>query len=115
MTNNMIQKSKELMKVIVLIAAAAVAITTALTYFAKTKTGQALDQRMWLNTSQDIVRHKESDVRWKVQRIGSQPRDNKPTLAEKEIIAKAKEDLTEAKARHNERVKKYEEQYKENF
>ncbi len=115
MTKDIIQKSTKIMKLIVLIGMAAAAITTALTFFAKAKTVQALDQRLWLNTSEDIVRYKESDVRWTEQRIAFQRRDKPPTVAESEIVKKAEEELVEAKNKHNDRVKAFEEEYKQNF
>lgn len=112
---DMLLTAARIMKLVVLSAAAAAAITTALTFFAKAKTVQALDQRLWLNTSEDIVRHKESDVRWTEQRIAFQRRDNPPTIAETEIVKKAEEELTDAKSRHSERVKSFEEQYQQKF
>ena len=110
-----LQTGKDVMKLVVLTAAAVAAITTALTFFAKAKTVQALDQRIWLNTSQDIVRHKESDVQWTEQRFAFQRRDEGPTLAETEILAKAKQELEVVKKVHQHRVKVFEDQYKQKY
>lgn len=113
--DDLLHVSTRVLKLIVLTGLAAAAITTALTFFAKTKTVQALDQRLWLNTSQDIVRYKESDVRWTEQRIAFQRRDKSPTIAETEIVKKAEDELSEVKTRHNERVKAFEKQYKQKY
>ena len=113
--HDILHTGTRVLKLIVLAGLAAVTITTALTYFAKAKTVQALDQRLWLNTSQDIVRFKESDVRWTEQRIAFQRRDKSPTIAETEIVKKAEEELAEVKNRHNDRVKAFEKQYEQQF
>ncbi len=110
-----LQTGKEVMKLVVLTAAAVATITTALTFFAKARTVQALDQRVWLNTSHDLVRYKESDVRWTEQRIVFARRDKIATLAETEIITKVKQELADVKKEHRGRVKVFEDQYKQKY
>lgn len=107
--------SLKVMKLIAVTAAALAAIATALTFFAKAETVQALDQRVWLNTSQDIVRHQENEVRWTESRVVFERRGKEPTVAETEIIEQAKEELAEAKDRHNDRVKSFENQYQQKY
>ncbi len=115
MNKEKLDTGAKVLKLIVLGAAAAAAITTALTFFAKAKTVQVLDKRLELSISQDIVHNKESDVRWTEQRIAFQRRDKPPTVAETEIIKKAEEELAEAKSRHNGRVRAFEKEYKQQF
>ncbi len=115
MVKNMLNTSMRVAKLVVLIGLAAVTITTALTFFAKAKTVQALDQRLWLNTSADIVRYTESDVRWTEQRVAFERREKGPTIAEREIIEKAKEELVSAKNKHVERVKMFENKYNQKY
>ncbi len=104
-----------IVKLIVLIGLAATVVTTALTFFAKAKTVQMLDQRLGLNISQDIVNSKKADVQWMKQQVVMQRKEGPPTPAELEIIKKGEVELEEAKELHKGRVKDYEAQHKQKF
>lgn len=105
-------------KVAMLVIVAGGATTTgvsALKFFARAKTVRAIDKRLELNISQDIVESKESDVRWMKQQMAFERRGDPKTIAETEIIKDAEAELDEVKARHNKRVEQYEEQTGEQF
>lgn len=110
-----LQKGIDVVKLIVLGSVAAAAITTALTFFAKSTTVQMLDHRLGLSISQDIVDGKKADVRWMRQQAAFENRKTPPTFGEKEMIQAAETELKEKKKLHGERVKHFEEKYKTQY
>jgi len=112
---DLLHVSTKVFKLIVLIGAAVATITVALTFFARSKTVQMLDQRLGLNISQDIVNSKKSDVRWMKQQAAFENRKEPPTFAEQEMITAAEHELAEQKRLHGERVEHFEEKYQQQF
>ncbi len=100
-------------KLFVLITVACAAVAKAMTYFAKATTVNKLSHRVGLSISQDEIHRKQSDVRWMKQQTIFERKENPRTEAENEIISQAEDELEKSKARHEDRVKRYEEQYSE--
>ena len=109
----MINKTTRILKLIGLIVAIGVMVPKAITYFAKAKTVNKLDHRIGLSISRDDIHYKEADVRWMRQQTIFERKTTPLTDAEKEIIKNAEEELAKRKARYEERVQQYEEQYNE--
>ena len=112
---DLLHTSTKVTKLVVLIGLAVSTIYVALTFFAKSKTVQMLDQRLGLSISKDIVDGEKSNVRWMEQQVVFERKEEPPTSAEHEIIKAAKKALAEKEELHKERVKNYEEQYKQKF
>lgn len=112
---NILHTGTKILKLIVLGGVAAVTITTALTFFAKSKTVQMLDQRLGLSISKDIVDGEKSNIRWMEQQVVFERKAKPPTAAEEEMIEAAKEELAEKEELHKQRVKNYEDRYKQKF
>ncbi len=71
--------------------------------------------RQLLNISQDIVRDKKENMRFARQQVEHETRVAPPTSAERDLIREAKQELEEAKTKHNGRVEKFETKHKQNF
>ncbi len=115
MAKDKVHTVKEWLKLIGYASVAAAAITTALTFFAKAKTVDKLDARLGLSISQDIVNNEESNLRWMRQQTVFERKNQPPSPAEAEMIKDAETKLVERKEIHKERIKGYEEKYKQAF
>ena len=126
---DLIHHSTRWLKLIVLAGAATALITTALTYFARSKTVQILDSRLLLSIRQDNVDREAAKVdreagkvRWIRQQAVMERREAPPTPAELDIIAESEKDLARSENElakqetiQSQRVQAFEEQYQEKF
>lgn len=113
---------KRAVMILVLIGSVTATATSALKYFAhaedlrKTNTQQELsERRLALSISQDNVRWEDSNVRWMKQQAVFERKANPLSPAEQEMIEAAEKDLAQQKAQHNERIQRFEENYKQEF
>lgn len=113
---------RRLSLILVVVGSLAVTGTSAIKYFARqvdldrTDARQELsDKRLGLSISQDNLDREDADVRWMKQQTAFQRKTVPISPAEREMIEAAEKKLAEHKAQHTERIKQFEEDYKENF
>ncbi len=129
MNKEKLDTGTKVLKLIVLCGLAAATITTALNFFAKSKTVQMLDSRLELSIGQDNVDREgakvdreASKVRWMRQQAVMERRDEPPTAAELDIISGSVKDLARSEKKldkretlQSQRVRAFEEKYQQQF
>ena len=99
---------KRTMYVVVTMMTIVVMIVAALNYFAKQKTVNLLDRRLELAIEDDRVFQAEQDVDWMKQQTTFERRKESKTIAEAEMIERAKEKVAKFKRRREQKQQAYE-------
>lgn len=110
----------------VLIGSVAATAASALNYFAhaeevrKTNAQQDAQQelsesRLALSISQDNVDRGDANVRWMKQQAVFKRKTDPPSPAEHDMIEAAERELAQQRARHTERIKRFEQKYEQAF
>lgn len=113
---------KRMVLLTVLAGALATTAAAALNFFAraeelrKTNAKQELSEsRLALSISQDNVDRQDSNVRWMKQQAAFERKIDPLSPAERDMIEAAEKDLAQQKARHDERIQRFEKNYKQEF